>query len=540
MLRIVNRQSFVTSVLLIGIGISGTAVAVDVPELDCVIEPHIVVDLSSRTDGIVESIEVDRGDLVQENQIVVQLESGVERAAVEYARAAANAESDLQSSEVRMTFAQRRRGRLEGLYREQALSSDQMDEMETEAILTALERDQATERQRLAQLELHRALEVLERHTVRSPINGVVVQRFLAPGESVEEKPIIRLAQIDPLRVEVIVPVSYFGAIQVGQQAVVMPERPMQNPYRAEVTLVDRVADAASGTFRVRLSLPNPDHSLPSGLKCMVRFLPEVNDVSTKVATDTEVTKPALAAAANIEPAAVSAPDVVADASTKTRSETATRPVSIPHAGLAGEMAPAPALADAPPALKLAKAIKRPSATTAFVTGQHEDQSFATSGAVCQTIGPLDNEMRANALKTVLSDYADRLTVRRDSSANRSGFIILSADQKTLAAAKALAEKMTAAGVEDLYVFGRGPHRGRVSLGLYNGEISARHRVREIEALGFSAEAVPRDRVATRYWVNVESARQIVPADLPDAARELLVDLNPAPAECERRLVVNP
>jgi RND family efflux transporter MFP subunit len=537
MMRIVNHQSLIQAVLLAGLGIGGNALAVDVPELDCVIEPHIVVDLSSRTDGIVESIEVDRGDLVQENQVVVQLESGVERAAVEYARAAANAESDLQSSEVRMTFAERRRDRLEVLYREQALSPDQMDEMETEAILTALEHDQAAERQRLAQLELHQTLEVLERHTVRSPITGVVVQRFLAPGESVEEKPIIRLAQVDPLRVEVIVPVSYFGAIQAGQQAVVMPERPMQNPYRAEVTLVDRVADAASGTYRVRLSLPNPDHSLPSGLKCMVRFLPEVNDVSTKAATDTEATKPAVAADANIEPAADSVPDVLADASTQTRSETATRPVSIAHAGLSGEFTPEPA---APRTARPAKSIKRPSATAAFITGQPEDRSFAASGAICQTIGPLDNEARANAVKTVLSDYADRLTVRRDTSGNRSGIIVLSADQKTLTAAKALAEKMSAAGAEDLYVFGRGPHRGRVSLGLYNGEISARQRVREIKSLGFAAEAVPRDPVATRYWVNVESARQIVPADLPAEARELLVDLNAAPAECERRLVVNP
>lgn len=532
MLRIVNHQSLIQAFLLAGLGIGGNALAIDVPELDCVIEPHLVVDLSSRTDGIVESIEVDRGDLVQENQVVVQLESGVERAAVEYARAAANAESDLQSSQVRMTFAERRRGRLESLYREQALSPDQMDEMETEAVLTALEHDQAAERQRLAQLELHQALQVLERHTVRSPITGVVVQRFLAPGESVEEKPIIRLAQIDPLRVEVIVPVSYFGAIRVGQQAVVMPERPMQNPYQAEVTLVDRVADAASGTYRVRLSLPNPDHSLPSGLKCMVRFLRQVNDASTSVATSTPVKAQSVIADANVEP------DVALPA--KTSSAAATRPVSIAHAGLATEMAPAPASADATPALKPAKAIKRPSATTAFVTGQHEDQSFETSGAVCQTIGPLDNEARANAVKTALSDYADRLTVRRDSSANRSGFIILSADQKTLTAAKALAAKMTAAGVEDLYVFGRGPHRGRVSLGLYNGAISARQRVREIESLGFAAEAVPRDRVATRYWVNMESARQIVPADLPDAARELLVDLHAAPAECDRRLVVNP
>ena len=32
------------------------------------------------------------------------------------------------------------------------------------------------------------------------------------------------------------------------------------------------VIDAASGTFVVRLTMPNPQHALPAGLKCMVEF----------------------------------------------------------------------------------------------------------------------------------------------------------------------------------------------------------------------------------------------------------------------------
>ena len=43
----------------------------------------------------------------------------------------------------------------------------------------------------------------------------------------------------------------------------------------ASVTLVDRVIDAASGTFGARLELPNPDHSIPGGLHCQVHFVEE-------------------------------------------------------------------------------------------------------------------------------------------------------------------------------------------------------------------------------------------------------------------------
>jgi multidrug efflux pump subunit AcrA (membrane-fusion protein) len=38
------------------------------------------------------------------------------------------------------------------------------------------------------------------------------------------------------------------------------------------VTVVDRVVDAASGTFGVRLEVPNPNYRLPAGLKCKARF----------------------------------------------------------------------------------------------------------------------------------------------------------------------------------------------------------------------------------------------------------------------------
>jgi multidrug efflux pump subunit AcrA (membrane-fusion protein) len=38
--------------------------------------------------------------------------------------------------------------------------------------------------------------------------------------------------------------------------------------------VVDRVVDAASGTFRVRLELANPGNRIPAGIKCAVRFAP--------------------------------------------------------------------------------------------------------------------------------------------------------------------------------------------------------------------------------------------------------------------------
>jgi multidrug efflux pump subunit AcrA (membrane-fusion protein) len=113
----------------------------------------------------------------------------------------------------------------------------------------------------------------LKQRTLRSPIDGVVVERLLVPGEyQNEQTPILTLAQIDPLRVEVFVSTAYYGQIRAGSKAEVRPEQPVGGAYAAVVTVVDRVLDAASGTFGVRLALPNPDLQLPAGIACKVSF----------------------------------------------------------------------------------------------------------------------------------------------------------------------------------------------------------------------------------------------------------------------------
>ena len=54
----------------------------------------------------------------------------------------------------------------------------------------------------VSERELGVAAAQLGLRTVRSPFNGVVVDRYVNVGERVEDKPLLRVAVIDPLRVE--------------------------------------------------------------------------------------------------------------------------------------------------------------------------------------------------------------------------------------------------------------------------------------------------------------------------------------------------
>jgi RND family efflux transporter MFP subunit len=252
--------------------------------LDCLIEPHEVVDIASRVDGIVESIEVERGDVVTADQVLVNLDSGVEQAAVAAARERASANADIEANNISMKFTSRRQDRLETLFKDNVISNDQMDEATTEATLSKLRLKQAVKNRRIAEKELERSLEVLERHTIRSPLDGVVVERYLSAGESTKDQPVLRIAQINPLDIEVIVPVEAFGSIETGQLAYVSPEAPSEGRIPALITVVDKVVDAASGSFRVRLSMPNPDYAIPSGLNCKVEFISKDRTHSGQVA----------------------------------------------------------------------------------------------------------------------------------------------------------------------------------------------------------------------------------------------------------------
>lgn len=126
---------------------------------------------------------------------------------------------------------------------------------------------------KLARLELSRSQKVLDQRTIKSPITGIVTQRLLSAGEFVyQETNVVTLAKLDPLHVEVFVPVAHHGFIKRGAAATVHLSGSSKGDYAATVIVVDRVFDPASGTFGVRLELPNPGNRLPAGQRCRVSF----------------------------------------------------------------------------------------------------------------------------------------------------------------------------------------------------------------------------------------------------------------------------
>lgn len=238
---------------LLGVSIFGLSCATfagDDSLLSCLLEPSSETQLSSPVSGVVASVNTERGAQVEKGQLLVALESDLDRAS-------------LDSAKARAEFAARKLKRNHDLLEQGLLSDYERDELMTE--------------HQLALLQVNEVRARLKQRQIRSPITGVVVKRHVSVGEYVGSDPIMELVALNPLHAEVVMRSDRYGQIDEGMPMVVLvadPANPGGPPIRhsGNITIVDRVIDAASSTFGFRIKIDNPELALPAGLKCEITF----------------------------------------------------------------------------------------------------------------------------------------------------------------------------------------------------------------------------------------------------------------------------
>jgi RND family efflux transporter MFP subunit len=249
-------------------------------EFDCLIEPTQTVEIGSSVTGRIDRVHVKRGDWVKKMQTLATLESDAERAASELAKFKSQQVGPSRMAERKMEFSKKKLDRRQEMANQKLMSLQDSEDTEAEFRLAEAELQVAKENRQIAGLELQQQNSLLNLRTVKSPVDGVVVDQGAFQGEVFEfgsnKKYIFKVAEMDPLRVHVILPKQVFGEIKQGMNANVTPEIPKGSHYTAKVNMVDRLIDAASGTFVVFLEMQNPKLEIPAGVKCKVVF-PELD-----------------------------------------------------------------------------------------------------------------------------------------------------------------------------------------------------------------------------------------------------------------------
>jgi len=430
---------------------TGTAYS-SMPAVDCVINPYRVVDISSPVAGVIEKLYVERSQRVSAGQVVAQLEASVERASVDLARYRAGVQSEIGLGKVNINFDQLRKKRVEGLLEKQNISVENADQIEREVQLSKWKLKQAKELADIRRLELRKAEQQLRQKSIPAPFDGFVLDTFKYRGEYVEDQAILRLAQLDPLVVEAIVPMENFGKIIPGMLAEIRPEVLFKDKLMSTVVAVDRIGDTASNTFGVKLSIPNPENRIPAGLKCIVKFL-EMNAEQIAESADKQADEQVTDEAPKglierpVEP--IVTQDILAEVSSGKEAESPELLAAISETEIEKAMPIDPVEADA--------------------LRQNE-----SGQRVAKVMDQDDSKMPAPSKKIP------------------SSYMVLIEQPETKPATQDLVDRLRDAGVSDFLVFNAGTNKGLISLGVFTTRSFATNRQQALDSLGFTAFTIER------------------------------------------------
>jgi len=243
---------------------------------DCIIEPAMVVQIGSAVEGVIAEIDAERGKEVKKGDVIARVDASVERESLRIARKQAESTIDVDVAAARVELAEKQAERARELVRRRAGTVVDRDIAEAELQTARLELERAKEQAVMNGLDVARMEAIVERRTIRAPIDGVLLRRLIGPGEYVHSQaPVAQIAAVDPLNVDVFLPVALYNQVKVGGYALVRPKEPIGGDYMARISAIDQVFDAASDTFGMRLVLPNRGNKIPGGVDCTIELVPD-------------------------------------------------------------------------------------------------------------------------------------------------------------------------------------------------------------------------------------------------------------------------
>lgn len=287
--------------------------------------PHHRIAVGAKVMGRVNWIGVEKGDLVQQGQVLVRLEDTEFRAQVNQARAnlaAAQARLDqlragsrpqeklkdragVLQAEAALRNAEAEFERTEKLYQSGVASKAEFDRAlaqrdSARAVLEAARQASdmtdigpRTEEIRVAQAQVQQmraaldyAQTQLSDTQIRAPVSGTILQRIVergemvtpsAFGESGARTSVVSLADLTDLQIELDISQTDFARLKMGQRAEIIPEAFPKLRYSGFIAEIAPEANRAKATVQVKVKVENPDEQLRPEMNVRVNFLAEAS-----------------------------------------------------------------------------------------------------------------------------------------------------------------------------------------------------------------------------------------------------------------------
>jgi len=241
------------------------------------LQPINKVVVGSELSGIVKSVEVDYNDQVKVGQVLARLDTSKPAAQILQSQAAldsARAKVLQTQATIKETRAALERLQTVGkLSHNKAVSKSDLDA--AEAALARAEADNAGAKAAVSQAEATLKLNRtdLAKTEIRSPTNGIVLERSVEPGQTVAaslQAPVLfTLAEdLSKMELDVDVDEADVGQVKAGQPAVFTVDAYPDRTYPASITQVRYGSKTTNGvvTYVAILRVDNSDLSLRPGM----------------------------------------------------------------------------------------------------------------------------------------------------------------------------------------------------------------------------------------------------------------------------------
>lgn len=204
------------------------------------VDPWLVSSVPAELAGRVSAVNVEPGTKVKAGDELVLLDREI-------------AESEFRRTSARLQELERLLAEAEVLGKSSVVSRTQVEAVRAEVRVAGAEVDAARAR--------------LERHVIRAPFDGAVVERLVQVGEAVNvSQPVVRIVDVSRLRVVFYVNERDVASFPVGREIQLRLTAAPGKVFTAPVRHVAPASDESTRLFRIEAELPNADGSLRGGL----------------------------------------------------------------------------------------------------------------------------------------------------------------------------------------------------------------------------------------------------------------------------------
>jgi len=222
--------------------------------------------------GRIAKVHFKEGDAVKAGAVLVQQDDAVERARLAQLEAESQNTINIKAGEASLAQKQVDLKKLEKAAALNAATDLEVEHAKLDVTIAELSLQVAVFEHEQAQRKYDEAKLQIDNMSLKSPIDGSIEKIDVETGESINVlESVVRVVQIDPLWIDVPVPLAETTNLMCGNTAQVEFTSPGKMSVKGTIAFIGAVADAASGTLRVRIEVPNKSNR-PAGEYVRVVF----------------------------------------------------------------------------------------------------------------------------------------------------------------------------------------------------------------------------------------------------------------------------